>query len=417
MVMTALLEREGFFGIVIELLTYECNSGSNLLIRVCVASAALAALITNDTTCVFLTPIVARICKKFNLPYTPFLLALGTSANIGSSATPVGNPQNMIIASFSGIPYSTFLRSIGVSALMCVVLNTLALLVAYRGSLVGPLEVFVEEAIEAPLCAHTLPPAPPAPDTPLPGHLALQKECAEAVLISVAEALTPEAPEGAARPPAAVRGAGPAENASRSRAGWRLRAFSAVLACVSVCFVAGLPLGWTAVTGCVCMLSIDLREPDAVFKEVDIGLLVFFASLFVVVAGFQHTGIPTAVWNQITSSNNGGALGLATARGVALYTLVVTVGSNTVSNVPLVLILAPALAKQAEPDRTKGWLLLAFVSTVAGNLTLMGSVANLIVTERAKDYHRMGFFEFTKFGFPNTIIQAIVGVALLVAVL
>jgi Na+/H+ antiporter NhaD/arsenite permease-like protein len=84
------------------------------------------------------------------------------------------------------------------------------------------------------------------------------------------------------------------------------------------------------------------------------------------------------------------------------------VGSNLVSNVPLVLLAAPHVPQLGDPRLA--WVLLAFVTTVAGNLTLVGSVANLIVAERAKDDYQLGFFEYLRFGAVSTVCVLAAGV-------
>ena len=132
MVISVLLEREGFFSVFIHFLTYRCTSAFSLLARICCASAFLSALMTNDTVCVFFTPVIIDLCELHQLPHGPFLVALATSANIGSTATPVGNPQNMIIASLSGISYGQFILYIGPAMVVALALN-IALLALWYG--------------------------------------------------------------------------------------------------------------------------------------------------------------------------------------------------------------------------------------------------------------------------------------------
>jgi Na+/H+ antiporter NhaD/arsenite permease-like protein len=98
---------------------------------------------------------------------------------------------------------------------------------------------------------------------------------------------------------------------------------------------------------------------------------------------------------------------------VALFTVLTTVGSNLVSNVPFVLLVGPHLGDLGRAEL--GWVLLAFVSTVAGNLTLIGSVANIIVAEGARSHHSLGFREYLRFGFVSTVIVLAVGVAVIYA--
>ena len=94
-----------------------------------------------------------------------------------------------------------------------------------------------------------------------------------------------------------------------------------------------------------------------------------------------------------------------------MFTGLMTLGSNLVSNVPMVLLTGPHLGELG-PERA-GWILLAFTTTVAGNLTLLGSVANIIVAEGARSRYTLGFFEYLRFGLVSTILVLAAGVTVL----
>ncbi len=160
------------------------------------------------------------------------------------------------------------------------------------------------------------------------------------------------------------------------------------------------------------MLLLDGVDPDAtglwVSGGVDWALLIFFAALFIVVEGLTRSLWPLKAWEAAAPY-----LDVQTAHGVVLYALLILVGSNTVSNVPLVLILAPSLKALPSPEaKHSSWLLLAFVSTLAGNLTLVGSVANLIVVARARPWYNLTFAQYAKFGFGTTCAWIALGVAI-----
>src|SRR5690606_6212906 len=145
-------------------------------------------------------------------------------------------------------------------------------------------------------------------------------------------------------------------------------------------------LGYTTLAGAVALIVLERVEPRGAFQRVDWALLVFFCSLFVVVHGLASTGVDEVVWSHLAPW-----LDLDRAPGVSMFSAFIVVGSNLVSNVPLVLLAGPHLQALGGPSPELGWVLLAFVSTVAGNLTLIGSVANIIVAEGAKDHHTLGF--------------------------
>lgn len=162
----------------------------------------------------------------------------------------------------------------------------------------------------------------------------------------------------------------------------------------------GAPLALSALAaGTLTLIFAGLRA-EKLLAMVDWSVLLFFAGLFVLVASLQRTGFPQG-WVTATE----GALG----HGPLVLTAVLGLGSQVVSNVPLILVLEPWI--RSFPDAAQAWTVTALVSTLAGNLTLLGSVANIIVLERAKE--RMGFLEYAKVGVPVTLLSTAVALALL----
>ncbi|KAG0486139.1 hypothetical protein HPP92_008234 [Vanilla planifolia] len=130
MVVSVYLERADMFQYLGKLLSWKSSGGKDLLFRVCLVSAFASALFTNDTCCVVLTEFVLKVARQNNLPPQPFLLALASSSNIGSSATPIGNPQNLVIAVLSKISFVKFLLGILPAMLLGVLVNA-AILIGY----------------------------------------------------------------------------------------------------------------------------------------------------------------------------------------------------------------------------------------------------------------------------------------------
>jgi Na+/H+ antiporter NhaD/arsenite permease-like protein len=130
MVVSIFLERADMFKYLGNLLSWKSRGSKDLLFRVCIVSAFASALFTNDTTCVVLTEFILKVARQNNLPPQPFLLALATSSNIGSAATPIGNPQNLVIAVESGISFGQFLLGV-FPAMMVGVLTNAAILLLY----------------------------------------------------------------------------------------------------------------------------------------------------------------------------------------------------------------------------------------------------------------------------------------------
>uniref|UniRef100_A0A453Q4F6 Citrate transporter-like domain-containing protein n=1 Tax=Aegilops tauschii subsp. strangulata TaxID=200361 RepID=A0A453Q4F6_AEGTS len=131
MVVSVYLERADMFRHLGRALSWRSQGGKDLLLRTCAVSALASALFTNDTCCVVLTEFILKIARQNNLPPKPFLLALASSANIGSAATPIGNPQNLVIAVQSGISFGDFVFGILPATLVGVVVNAAILLCLY----------------------------------------------------------------------------------------------------------------------------------------------------------------------------------------------------------------------------------------------------------------------------------------------
>jgi Na+/H+ antiporter NhaD/arsenite permease-like protein len=168
-----------------------------------------------------------------------------------------------------------------------------------------------------------------------------------------------------------------------------------------VLYTLGTNLAWTA-TGACALLVVALRvDPDDVWKRIDWSVLLFFAGLFVIVAALVAGGAPARVFARYALADGSGAWGQL--RLSAIFTL----GSNVVSNVPFILVVRDQMATL--PSSRIGWELLAMASTFAGNLTLIGSVANVIVAEKGRRLGGIGFFEHLRLGVPLTVLTVLVG--------
>src|SRR5262249_44433250 len=140
------------------------------------------------------------------------------------------------------------------------------------------------------------------------------------------------------------------------------------------------------------------------YREIDWHLLVLFTGLFVVIGGVEEARLTDYLF---------GLAGRFALYRPAVLTLATAVLSNLVSNVPAVLLFQTVVPGFAQPPRA--WLILAMASTLAGNLTIMGSVANLIVVEAAREERvPIGFWEYARVGVPITLVTLILGCAILV---
>lgn len=179
-----------------------------------------------------------------------------------------------------------------------------------------------------------------------------------------------------------------------------------VIASTVVVYVAGGNLAFTALGGLVLLLAVSRVSADRVWPRIDWPLLVFFAGLFVAVDAFSRSGAVDWFFARVPLVSSGGPLSYARAAGFFL------VGSNVVTNVPFILVVRSEMGRLEDP--VLAWELLAVASTFAGNLTLLGSVANVIVAEKSRRIGGLGFGEYLRAGVPIAIVTTILGTAWLV---
>lgn len=333
MVVVANLRLAGFFRITGEWVVRRARSPRALLALVIAVSGVLSALFLNDTVVLMFTPLVLEIAALRKRDPVPYLVALATAANIGSTATITGNPQNMIVGLASGIAFNRFAAVLGPVALAGLAVDWLLVVAIYRRE----------------FARGTFEPLPPA--RTIVHRATLVKSLVATALMLAA-------------------------------------------------FVAGAPVALAALGAAALLLVTRRLEPERVFREIDWSLLVFFAGLFVVTGAVQTSGLSDGLFR--------GAAPLA-ERGTAALAAVSVVLSNVVSNVPAVLLFRPLIPQFPHPEAA--WLTLAMATTLAGNLTLLGSVANLIVAEGARRKGtRLGFVEYLKVGLPVTLVTVVLGV-------
>jgi len=175
-------------------------------------------------------------------------------------------------------------------------------------------------------------------------------------------------------------------------------------------WLAGGSLPLVAITVGAVMVAIAQRDPAYAIDRVEWALLLFFASLFVVMRGLEQTGVVAWIDARAVALTQGGsAWSAATAVSGVMVVL-----SNLISNVPAVLLWRNTVPGLPNPDLM--WRIVAMSSTFAGNLLLIGSMANLIVAERAESRGvRIGFVEYARVGLPVTLLTLAWGVGVLVA--
>ena len=184
-----------------------------------------------------------------------------------------------------------------------------------------------------------------------------------------------------------------------------------IKALLALALFAGLALAGVALEGAAMVAAAALMlaartPPEKAFKHVDWSLLVFFAGLFIVVAGLANAGALAKLFALVSPIVSRGD-----AVGDLAFVALVVIASNLVSNVPLVIVAVSWVPHM--PDPVWGYIMLAVGSTLAGNLTLFGSVANIIVMSGAGPRGEIGFLKFLRYGSVLTIVSLVLAFGLL----
>ncbi len=332
MVLNVNLRLAGFFQWVTARVVKWARSPRALLALLLFTSGLLSAFFLNDTIVLMFTPLVIEVTGTLRRNPIPYLIGLVSAANIGSAATIVGNPQNMIIGLASGIPFVQFTASLFPASIIGLCLIWVILVAFYRQEFSGALEFTPQVTVRI---------YPPL----------LQKSLLASGLMLGA-------------------------------------------------FVLGTPIPLAALMAASLLLITRRLKPQRVFREIDGSLIVFFASLFIVTRAIETSGFSAMLFRLMQP---------VAERGVAALALVALLLSNLVSNVPAVLLFRPFVPHF--PNPTQAWLTLALATTFAGNLTLLGSVANLIVAETARQRGiRLEFMEYLRAGLPITLLSLGMGI-------
>ncbi|MBI4914781.1 MAG: anion transporter [Acidobacteria bacterium] len=325
MVVSAQFRLGGFYARVTRRLAAAEVSPDVMLALVVVVTGGLSALLANDIVCLAVAPLLVKGCARRGLDPVPFLLALACAANVGSAATLIGNPQNMLIGQRLNLPFAGYLLDAGVPALLGLV----AVWAVIRATVGGRWR------------AHT-----PIPQVEEPTFNAWQTTKGAVVLVALVLAFL----------------------------------FTA------------LPRDALALSAAGVLLLSRRTASRHVIGLVDWHLLVLFIGLFVVNHALADSGALAAGLHWLAG------FGVDLARPAVLF-VTTAVLSNLVSNVPAVMLLLPTSTHALAGP------VLGLSSTLAGNLLLVGSIANLIVVEQAAQLGvRISWRAHARVGVPVTLL-------------
>jgi Na+/H+ antiporter NhaD/arsenite permease-like protein len=356
MILVGCLEVCGFFTWVSLRIISRSKNRLHLLVLVMVVTAVLSALILNDTVVLLFTPIIIRTCMLIKSDPVPYMVAIAISANIGSVATAVGNPQNAYIATQSGISFIEFSAALLPIAVVSMLVAIPMVWLVFRKD--------------------------------------LKDGSSRNGRIIDAQAISKQV-----------------NFKGMDRSIWLV---GGIILAVFIGFIItpflGVPLAVVAfVGGSLALFLVPLTNKKAsskaILQGVDWTLLLFFIGLFIVLKGVETSGLLQEMEDAFQSVSHGG---LSTIPGLSFFTALL---SNLISNVPAVILLTPFVASIGE---TSLWLALAASSTLAGNATILGAAANVIVAENGEKLGvQMPFWRFLKAGLPVTIITLVISIIIL----
>jgi Na+/H+ antiporter NhaD/arsenite permease-like protein len=341
MIIITTLQLDGFFVFIARKTITLSKSPGGLLTFIVFVTGIGSAFLVNDAVVLMLTPVIITLCRSMSLNPVPYLIAEILSSNTGSTMTITGNPQNMLIGMTSGIPYGTFLMFL----LPVSVLGMIAIIIIIK-------RIYRSDFIKG-------------------QKLVMKEDHIEAVNFKSMRISVP--------------------------------VFAAVIVMFFIGHLIHLPISLIALAGASAILIFGKIKPSRIIKEVDWVLLVFFASLFMVVHAVENVGLLSYLSEYSRWSSD--LTGIISLHGLSL------VASQIVSNVPFTVAIIPLIQPTAND---LAWLTLASASTLAGNATIIGAVANLIVIESAgKMGVKITFRTFLKAGLLTTIVSFVISIAVL----
>ena len=327
MILSARVGAAGFYEAAAAWIAGQAGQPLRLLMLTVGIGGALSALLVNDIVVFAMTPLLCAGLSARNLDPRPFLFALAAASNVGSTATLIGNPQNILIGQVGRVGFWSYAAIAFIPTIVGLAIVCAGVAVAWRSA------------------------------------LATRPSDAEVVA-----------------PPIDRRQTG---------------ICAIALAVLLILFTTPLPREISALLVAACLMVSRTVPSRQLLDEIDLPLLMLFASLFIVNDAFGRTGLPDDALQVLVSQ------GLLPDR-IVLLTPISLLLSNTIGNVPAVVMIL-----QVWRSIPEGTLVgLAILSTFAGNLLLVGSLANLIVAERAAMTGvKLSFRDHAKAGVPITLVS------------
>jgi len=352
MVIASVLARTGFFEwLAIHSVHLSRGEPLRLLLILSLVTAVLSAFLDNVTTVVLTTPITLSIARRLGVSPMPYLISQILAANIGGTATLIGDPPNILIGSAAGLDFGAFLVNLGPVTVLVFLAFVVVMRVAFRHSLQVP-DAQKEAALER----------------------------TESATITDRRLLV---------------------------------AALVVVGLTMVGFLAhsalGLEAGTIALLGATVLMLVGRLDPHEAFREVEWSTLFFFVGLFVLVQSVVHVGIVGGIADWLAEAS-AGDIGVASI-GLLWFS---ALASAIIDNIPYTATAIPVVQQLVESGLPAEplWWSLALGACLGGNLTIVGASANVVVANRAMQAgHPIRFVEFFRYGAVVVVASLVISTA------
>ncbi len=353
-VIGAALKLSGILNYIIKLLISKSSKPEHILWFIVLGIGLMSGILMNDTLALIGTPIILELSRKLNIKPKILLLALAYTVTTGSVLTPIGNPQNLLIAIESGIkaPFITFLYYLTLPT----IINLFLLYYILK-------RFFKKELDETRMdFKHRLEIITKANETVIEDRYVAKIT----LIVSL------------------------------------LTFLGIIIADILQIFgIEYLNISWISLIGATLLIVLYPSRRELI-TEVDWGILILFTSMFVLMGTVYNEGILNIFSTLIKNYN----MQITQITNVALTSILL---SQILSNVPMTFLYLPIFTHTFSSLQAKVWITLAWSSTIAGNLTLLGAASNLIIVELAEKMNiKISYFEFFKYGFIITLINFII---------
>jgi Na+/H+ antiporter NhaD/arsenite permease-like protein len=383
------LDKSGVLKIISKMLSRTENNPDLILMVFVVGMGFLSAFLVNDTIALLGIPLVIYVSKRISIRSSILLIALSFGITVGSTMTPIGNPQNLLIALQSGIPlpFTTFLRFLGIPTIVNLFVTYFILKIYYRKEFLLLKKTKI-------ITTNNLHPQSHSIDKK-------QQYIEEENLISHAD----DDPNEDATSLTGATIVNP--RLAKLSIAILLATIAGFIISETIQFafhIASLSLSVIAMLGATALYALS-SERREILVSVDYSVLVFFAAMFVFTSGLWSSGIISLAISHFPSPDRHNIL-----QSNAIISAISIALSQVLSNVPFVAIYNTVMINNGFVDNdgantTSQWMMLAAASTIAGNLTILAAASNIIIIEAAESrgIKVFTFFEFFKVGALVTI--------------